>query len=189
MFILLNGAFGIGKTTVASLLVRDLPDTAIYDPERVGYVLRRLPPWLLALPAQPADYQDLALWRTLIGRGARRRHRTAARVVVPMAFTNLAYLDAFAAALSPAAPVHRFCLVAPLEVVRERLQERARLELRDVSDFERCRSEECVAAHTNPAFGFPIDATRAPDVIAKDIRQAVQIQANASLTAPRNFPS
>jgi thymidylate kinase len=175
MFILLNGAFGIGKTTVADLLVRDLPDAAIYDPERLGYVLRRLPPWLLALPAQPADYQDLALWRALIGRGARRRHRTAARVIVPMAFTNLAYLEAFAAALNSAAPVHRFCLVAPLEIVRERLRERARLERRDVSAFELRRSEECVAAHANPAFGTPIDGTRTPDAVARDIRRAIGI--------------
>lgn len=61
MFVLLNGSFGIGKTTVANLLARSVPAAVIYDPEKVGFVLRRLPAWMLGLARQQPDYQDLAI--------------------------------------------------------------------------------------------------------------------------------
>ncbi len=176
MFILLNGSFGIGKTTVANLLAHSIPNAVIYDPERVGFVLRRLPAWMLGLAEQPPDYQDLPIWRRLIARGGTRKHTGAAVVIVPMAFTNPAYLDEFARALSAKAPVHRLCLVAPLEIVRARLKARAIKEGRDISEFEARRSEECVEAHRNPCFGTPLDATRQPAEIVADIRKELLLQ-------------
>jgi broad-specificity NMP kinase len=41
MIVVINGSFGVGKTTVAKLIRRSLPGSAIYDPEWVGFVLRR----------------------------------------------------------------------------------------------------------------------------------------------------
>lgn len=170
MFILLNGSFGIGKTTTAGLLAQQMPQTAISDPEHVGYVLRRLPAWMLGLRQQPGDYQDMALWRRLIVQQARLVHLRTRTVVVPMAFTNLDYLDAFAQALERTAPVKRICLVAPLAVVRERLAARVALEGRGLNEFEMRRSAECVAAHGNPAFGLPVDGTASPLEIATRVR-------------------
>jgi|GEM_PF-2678178 len=153
MFVLLNGSFGIGKTTVAAALVTRLEDAAIYDPERVGYVLRRTPAWLLGRAQQPSDYQDLPLWRTLIARGARHSHRRVTTVIVPMAFTNLLYFESLATSLARDGEVLRFCLVAPLELVLERLARRAASEQRLLTEFEARRSAECVRAHRDPAYG------------------------------------
>lgn len=172
MFVLINGSFGIGKTTLAEQLVRVLPQARIYDPERVGYILRRLPPWMLGRRVQPLDYQDLVQWRWSIGTLARLAHHGRRVVVVPMAFTDLGYLNGFAEALGRTAPVERFCLVAPLDVVVERLRGRAAGEGRThLTAFEERRSRECVALHaTNLAYGAPIDACRPPEVIAEEIR-------------------
>jgi len=170
MFILLNGSFGIGKTSAATLFVEQVPGASLFDPEVIGFVLRRLPPVLLGRKTQPDDYQDLALWRRLIVFGARRRHARAPVVIVPMSFTNLSYLDAFAEALARTAPVHRYCLVATLEVVRARLDERASRQGRSVTTFELRRSAECVAAHRDPRFGAPIDATGPPEDIVAQLR-------------------
>jgi hypothetical protein len=52
----LNGPFGVGKTTVARLLVERMPGARIVDPERLGWVMRRTL-W------RTVDYQDVALWR------------------------------------------------------------------------------------------------------------------------------
>ena len=169
MFVLLNGSFGTGKTTTAKLLVRALSSAAISDPEHVGFVLRRLPAWLLGLKAQPNDYQDMALWRRLIVYQARLVHLRAKVVIVPMAFTNLGYLDAFVEALEKIAPVKRICLVAPLALAQDRLAARVARENREMNDFELRRSAECVAAHAGPAFGTKVDASGAPEQIVANV--------------------
>ena len=170
MFLLLNGSFGIGKTTVAQVLESSVAGSRIYNPEDVGFVLRRLPPILLGRTRLPSDYQDIGLWRKLIVRGARRAHRGARIVIVPMAFTNLAYFEEFAKGLRGRGDVQRYCLVAPLDTVRNRLSHRARSEGRALTDFELQRSAECVAAHADPLFGTPIDATPPPAEIVAHIR-------------------
>ena len=61
MILWLNGAFGAGKTTVAHELARRLPGAFIYDPEEVGYFLRKNLPAAMDRP----DFQDIPLWREL----------------------------------------------------------------------------------------------------------------------------
>ncbi len=173
MFILLNGSFGIGKTTVAELFVRQVPEASLFDPEAIGFVLRRMPAFMLGLSQQPEDYQDLALWRRLIVIGARLRHRGGHKVIVPMTFTNFGYFEEFATRLGATAPVHRLCLVAPLEIVRARLEDRATREQRDVTAFELRRSAESVAAHADRRFGTALDATGSPAQIVQQIRALV----------------
>jgi len=174
MFVLLNGSFGIGKTTTAKRLMRGVPGSAISDPEHVGYVLRRLPAAILGLRRQPADYQDMALWRRLIVTQARWVRRRTELVIIPMAFTNRDYLERFETALAETAPVQTICLRAPLDVVRGRLEERAAIEKRlGLTEFELRRSFECVAAHADPVFGQPVDATGSPEAITAEIRALI----------------
>lgn len=171
MFILINGSFGIGKTTASQRLAIVLPRASIADPEDVGFVLHRLPPWALGLRERADDYQDMALWRRLIVVQARIVHRLAPVVIVPMAFTNRDYFAAFADALGETAPVVKICLVAPLDVVLDRLTRRALAEGRSgLGEFELRRSAECVAAHADPFFGMPVDAMQSPDRVVADIR-------------------
>lgn len=60
MILWINGAFGSGKTTTAYELHRRLkPLSYVYDPENVGYFLRKNEPiWL-----QQPNFQDEPLWR------------------------------------------------------------------------------------------------------------------------------
>lgn len=171
MFVLLNGSFGIGKTTTSKALVTALPNATIFDPEDVGYVVHRLPPILTGRLSKAGDYQNIRLWRWLIGMLGRRAHAGRDFVIVPMAFTNLSYLNGFADTLQERAPVQRFCLVAPLDLVRARLAHRAARQNREMTDWELRRSAECVAAHADPAFGEPIDATEPVDKIVLRLKE------------------
>jgi hypothetical protein len=64
--------------------------------------------------------------------------------------------------------------VAPLDVVRSRLQRRGVAEgRRGLTEFELRRSEECVAAHSDPFFGAPVEATAAPDAVIAEIRTVI----------------
>ncbi len=61
MIIWLNGTFGVGKTTTAAELVRLIPGAHFFDPEQVGVMLTHA----TGLP-KVGDFQDWALWRTLV---------------------------------------------------------------------------------------------------------------------------
>ncbi|SDO02778.1 hypothetical protein SAMN04487897_107125 [Paenibacillus sp. yr247] len=42
MIIIINGAFGAGKTTAANRLLPLMPNSIIFDPEEIGYMFRKL---------------------------------------------------------------------------------------------------------------------------------------------------
>jgi deoxyadenosine/deoxycytidine kinase len=42
MIIMINGAFGVGKTTVAHRLHKSITNSMVYDPEEIGYMLRNI---------------------------------------------------------------------------------------------------------------------------------------------------
>lgn len=118
MFILLNGSFGIGKKSPWRTYWRVVILERSYHPERIGFALRRLLTWMLGLAQQPPDYQEPAIWRRVITRGARRKHGRLPVVIVQMAFANSAYLDGVAQSLSTGAPAHRLCLTSSFDVAR-----------------------------------------------------------------------
>ncbi|RYG26955.1 hypothetical protein EON82_01225 [bacterium] len=55
MIVILNGAFGVGKTTLANALLAQQPDWMIFDPEEVGAML-----WKIC-PEPRGDFQDQRL--------------------------------------------------------------------------------------------------------------------------------
>jgi hypothetical protein len=90
MFVPINGAFAVGKATVARALRESIPKAVIYDPELIGFALQRLG---RAVGARPIDdFQHLAAWRRATTAGARLWHARGTPVIVPMAFSNLAHL-------------------------------------------------------------------------------------------------
>lgn len=159
MILLLNGAFGIGKTTVARALVARLPRGVLFDPELIGMALQRV--------RRVDDFQDLALWRRLTIAGLRATRLVWPNVVVPMAFSNLAYLDEVRDGLRRFEPrVLHVCLVAPLAVVEERLRSRK------AEAWAFRQAAECCRAHARDEFAVHIDATRTPEEIAGEILRA-----------------
>ncbi len=69
MIVLINGSFGVGKSTVETLLRDKLPNSRIYDPELVGSALMRLPKWIRLDGSGTDDFQDIALWRKSVAVG------------------------------------------------------------------------------------------------------------------------
>ncbi len=157
MIVFLNGAFGIGKTTVARALVARLPRAVLFDPEPIGIVLQRI--------RRIDDFQDFVLWRRLTILGLRLTRMLWPNVVVPMAFSNSAYLEEIRDAVSRFEPhVLHFCLVAPYEVVHARLQQRG-----DAGEWGKRRARECCDVHGEARFAVQIDAEREPSAIVEDL--------------------
>lgn len=149
LILLLNGAFGIGKTTVARALVPRLRRAVLFDPEIVGMVLQRL---ARVLGYRVEDFQDLTSWRRLTVAGLRLTRLFYPNVVVPMAISNHAYLEEIHAGIRRFdTRLQQFCLIAPAEIVYGRLRRRRARPADEAWQFR--RADECCAAHRDERFG------------------------------------
>lgn len=121
MIVWINGAFGAGKTQAAYELQRRLQNAYVYDPENVGFFLRKnLPAGLCT-----EDFQDYPMWRTFnlemldyIARGF------DGTVIVPMTITNPQYYEEIIEKLSQNHPVKHIILCARRETLLKRLASR-----------------------------------------------------------------
>jgi chloramphenicol 3-O-phosphotransferase len=154
MILLLNGSFGIGKTTVARAIVSRLSRSVLFDPELIGMTLQRIP----RLRGPVEDFQDLASWRRLSIAGIRITRGVFSNVVVPMTFTNRAYLEEIRRGVAAFEPnIFHVCLVAPLPIVEARLRARGADRVRNAWEFR--RAAECCDAHRSPDFSRHVDAS------------------------------
>lgn len=123
MIIMLNGAFGVGKTTTAKRLAAALPNAMIYDPEIIGYVIKRLNAVVRLRGGHTNDYQDIVVWRTLTVKTARVLRRCSRRpLIVPMTLAWPEYFHEITAGLRAVDPdLHHFCLTASFTTIQQRL--------------------------------------------------------------------
>lgn len=122
MILWINGAFGSGKTQTANELFRRLDGAFLYDPENVGYFLRRNEPKQLAAD----NFQDEPLWRT-INRDMllHLSEHFEGNIIVPMTLVNEEYYDEIIGALRRRGiEVRHFVLCSRAETVRRRLHKR-----------------------------------------------------------------
>lgn len=160
MIVMINGSFGVGKSTIAKLLRRSLPGSVIYDPEWVGFILKRLPGWIrLKRTGAWDDYQHIVLWRRSTVAGVRLfSHFVSGAIIVPMAFSCREYFDEVVTAIRQLDSEFRvFCLRASLATVKKRLVERGTKIEGPGAEWIAGRIIECVEAHHDPYFGEPVD--------------------------------
>lgn len=177
MILWLNGAFGAGKTVTAAELHRRLPGSFVYDPENVGFFLRRNAP--AAASGRYADFQDDPLWRSfnlaLLTDIARTYPGT---VIVPMTLVSPAYFDELIGGLRDAGvEVHHVILGTTPDALRRR--QRSRFDF--AHSWAAKQADRCLAALTQPPFTGYIDTS------AMTVSQAAEaVASSAGLTlAPR----
>ncbi|BAZ17788.1 Tunicamycin resistance protein [Calothrix sp. NIES-4071] len=159
MIVLLNGSFGVGKTTVARILRAYLEGSAIYNPEWVGSVLMRVPKWIKLKRTGENDFQHIKLWRKSTITGIRvYRWITPGTVIVPMTFTHRDYFDEVVTGIkSFDSELKIFCLKASLNTIKIRLQQRGTQIEGAGSEWIARRIIECSNAYIDDYFGEPID--------------------------------
>ena len=66
MIIMINGSFGVGKTTVANKLIESLDNFMLFDPEEIGFMLRHVIADEIKKDGERTDnFQDFEMWRRL----------------------------------------------------------------------------------------------------------------------------
>lgn len=121
MIIWLNGAFGVGKTQTAFELHSRVPGSFVFDPEQIGFALRKVVP-----PSMPRDFQDHPVWREFTYQGLRYVAESfAGEIIVPMTVVNPFYYEQTVGMLRKEGfQVHHFTLLASRNTVLRRLRRR-----------------------------------------------------------------
>ncbi|MFG2560750.1 AAA family ATPase [Streptomyces sp. NPDC048496] len=147
MIIWVNGAFGSGKTTLVAELHRRWPEALVYDPERIGYVLRDI------VEVPRGNFQHLPLWRRQVASMAIGLVEEYGRpVLAPMTVVDPQYADEIFEALEAAGvTVHHFFLEVPVDVLERRLDARVVSPddpVRDEAARRWCKAQiaQCVSA-------------------------------------------
>jgi shikimate kinase len=151
MIIWLNGAFGVGKTTVGKELVSLLPEGKLSDPERIGYIMRRTF-W------RHVDYQDVPLWRRLTTRQVTRAGRRGTAVVAMTVIRPDVFSEVTAGA-------RVFLLTASRSTLEDRIARSS-----EAREWRKTNLDRCIEAFGSTALGAPIDTDkRTPGEIAQVI--------------------
>lgn len=156
MIIMINGAFGVGKTTTAHALHEKLANSMIYDPEMVGGMLRHvLPNDIKRAEATTGDFQDFVLWKELTVEMAKRLvEHYQLHLIVPMTIRKPEYFEYIYNGLKRIdEQTYHFCLTASKETIHKRLKERGE----QAGNWCFHQTDKCLEAYEKYNFGPEID--------------------------------
>lgn len=151
MIVMINGAFGSGKTSVADELLRRLNGAMLFDPEMVGFMLRHVIPDDMKLEGEKTgDFQDLEMWKPLTVYVARQLRETYGKdLIVPMTIYNKDYFNAIHGGFVEIDPeTYHFCLTAKKETIHERLLERGE----EQGNWCFAQTDKCIVGFEDPCF-------------------------------------
>lgn len=173
MIIMINGAFGVGKTSVALKLLETMDNFMLFDPEEVGFMLRHIISEEIKKSDEKTDnFQDLELWRSLTVNVAEQLQNTYGKsLIVPMTIFNKDYFQyIFNGFKSFDEETYHFCLTAKEETIHQRLLERGEPE----GNWCFQQTEKCIAAFEDTRFAkFVSTEELSIDEIVKVIRKDV----------------
>jgi hypothetical protein len=124
---MINGAFGSGKTSAAQMLQPIIPNSMIFDPEEIGYMLRKIiTENIRSEEEQTDDFQDIELWRILTVQTAQElTHKYKKHLIVPMTIYKAINFDyIFNGFRSIDKDIYHFCLLASEDKIKKRIEGR-----------------------------------------------------------------
>ena len=156
---MINGAFGVGKTTIANRLLNEIKNSMIYDPEEIGYLLRNvIPNDIKRTESATGDFQDLDLWKELtVDMGKKLITKYEINLIVPMTIREIEYFHyIYKGFKSIDEQTYHFCLNASKETIYERLRERGEEE----GNWCFQQTDKCLTAYNQYDFGEYIDTEK-----------------------------
>lgn len=146
MILWINGAFGSGKTTAAFELHRRTENSFVYDPENVGYFIRKNAPQKF----KEGDFQDITLWREMNYKMLKLISSEYDGIIIaPMTLVNPEYYDEIINRLiDDGIEIKHFILYASRETIIRRLKIRS-LRGVDRESFAMNSIDRCIHSFDN----------------------------------------
>lgn len=171
MIIMINGAFGSGKTSVATALVKQIKNSILFDPEEVGFMLRNIIPKEVRQEGEKSgDFQDLELWRKLTVTVAKDLvNKYGVNLIVPMTIYRREYFNYIYNGFKEIDDsIHHFCLSATIDTIHKRLEERGD----PVGSWAYHQTTKCIKSFEEHDFSEYIDTEK------YSVQEIVKIIAN-----------
>jgi hypothetical protein len=151
MIVMINGAFGAGKTTTANMLKPLVPNSMIFDPEEIGYMLRKIVIEEIRFEEEKTDdFQDIELWKILTVKIASElKHKYNKHLIIPMTIykpQNFEYI--YNGLQNLDRDLYHFCLIASENTIYDRLTARGD----NFGGWTFQQTERCVNAFRNNRF-------------------------------------
>jgi deoxyadenosine/deoxycytidine kinase len=170
MILLINGSFGVGKTTVGRILRKQLAGSILFNPEWIGSVMMRLP--IKFSGSGTDDFQDIDLWRKSVVKGVKIfRFFVNDTVIVPMAFCRKDYFEEVVSGIHKIDNQLRvFCLEASFETLLKRIEKRGEKIEPIEGNWTIRKAKMCIEAHKDQYFGEAINTNEInADEVAAEI--------------------
>lgn len=151
MIIMINGAFGVGKTSVAKKLLKQITNSMLYDPEEVGYMLRNIiTDDIKTFEERTDNFQDLDIWKSLVVQVAHALIlKYKKNLIVPMTIYNRDYFHYIHNGFKEIDHrTYHFCLVATEETIYSRLIRRGEI----VGNWCFQQTKKCIEAFDDNCF-------------------------------------
>ena len=176
MIIMINGAFGAGKTTVSKALEERIPNSMIYDPEEVGILLRNIiSSEVMGQAEKTGDFQDFELWPILVVMTAEQIKKQYNRhLIVPMTLRNIEYFKYIYDGLGYIdSEIYHFCLKASVTRIHDRLKLRGE----KPGSWPFLQTEKCVCAYEKYDFSEYIDTEQlgVKEIVDIIVRKTIRI--------------
>lgn len=161
----LNGAYGCGKTTIAYELARSIENAFIYDPEQMGYFIRKNEPEELIAD----NFQDEPLWAEFNLKMIRHICNSNKTIIIPMTIYRKDIFEQIITQLrNDEIIVDHYLLSAKKTTIMQRLMKR----LEGRNSWAASMIDECLAGFKDECFERKIvtDELNIDDIVSLIIK-------------------
>ncbi|CYV46368.1 AAA family ATPase [Streptococcus suis] len=166
MIIWLNGPFGVGKTTLASILHKRIENSYLYDPELLGDFLQHQLPQTVC----PEDFQDYSVWRQSAYKIVfDLATKTDKIIIIPMTiYKKEYYQEIIQQLIQDKIPLEHYILLADKTTILERLDNR----VNEDNIWAKRHLDVCLQAFENQIPGQKLNTdSLSPEEVAREIQK------------------
>lgn len=133
MIIWINGSFGAGKTTLSEALLKKLPNSIIFDPEHIGFLIHKMVP-----DSRVDDFQNFPMWREHVILFAKNLVQQFSKdLIIPMTLVNPEYIHEIHQSLKGEdSKFYHFFLAIDEVLLRQRITEQVMVASNSQKDQE-----------------------------------------------------